>query len=1123
MRLRARGYHLKPIPSSLIVFVLLLGCADEPKTNSEEEEVLVEEGIRDDDSDGFFSDVDCNDSQADIYPGAIGICDGVDNDCDDEVDEDVLTTSYADTDEDGYGDPDNSVELCEMPDGYVPTGTDCDDDNDRIYPGASEQCDEIDNDCDGEVDENLGEQWYPDDDQDGFGDGDNPVQSCSDPDAGLVSIAGDCDDWDESVYPGATEICDEVDNDCDGQIDEGAALTWYVDADGDGHGDPDDTQEACDAPSGYVGMADDCDDTNEDIHPGADEYCNGTDDDCDGDVDEDESVDVSTWYLDYDGDGYGDATSTDIHCDQPTGYVADSSDCAPLDGSQYPGADELCNGADDDCDGDVDEDEATDVSTWYLDYDGDGYGDPSFTDIDCNQPSGYVADNTDCDPLDPDHYPGADEYCDGADDDCDGDIDEDDALDVPTWYADSDSDGFGDATTSETVCDQPSGYVTDNTDCDDGDADQFPGADEFCNDEDDDCDGAVDEDDSEDVLTWYEDTDGDGFGDADSTDIDCNAPAGYVSDDTDCAPSNADQYPGADETCNEEDDDCDGLVDEEPVDAQTWYADDDGDGYGDIYDSETACDGPSDYVSDATDCDDEDSAIFPGAAETCDYEDEDCDGSTDEDFRTGTLYTTFAHCGYCDNDCGAYVYDHATTYCDTSPTTPECGFSCDTGFYDANGDSDDGCECELTSTTDDPFDGIDQDCDGLDGDHTEAIHVSINTGTALGDGSLTDPLDSIQDALDLAGLDGYVYVLVAEGSYEEDITLVDGITVYGGYDIYFLERDVVTYDTSLVGTGDATATVMAIDITSPTVFDGFTVQGNANTRDGSSAIGVWIEDCDSDLQISNCLISADDAFDGSDTDNGSDGDDGNNGSDGTDAKLGTCSSLSRGGGGGFKSCPDGTNPVGGDGADASCPNSASYQDDGDYGAGVDGGLGGDGACDAEISRSNCGSCSIDSSCWGTGGDGDFGGDGDHGTGGSGATSAGASSASRWVPEDGSDGDPGDPGSGGGGGGAGSGVEVDSGCSNDHISATGGGGGSGGCGGQGGEGGQGGGSSFGLFFTCSGTCSSLPVIEDNDIWSADAGDGGDGGHGGTGGLGGYGGLGGAAHWFSLVRVRRRSGR
>ena len=100
-------------------------------------------------------------------------------------------------------------------------------------------------------------------------------------------------------------------------------------------------------------------------------------------------------------------------------------------------------------------------------------------------------------------------------------------------------------------------------------------------------------------------------------------------------------------------------------------------------------------------------------------------------------------------------------------------------------------------------------------------------------------------------------------------------------------------------------------------------------------------------------------------------------------KLGTCSSLSRGGGGGFKSCPDGTNPVGGDGADASCPNSASYQDDGDYGAGVDGGLGGDGACDAEISRSNCGSAGHRSTCWGTGGDGDFGGDGDHGTGGSG--------------------------------------------------------------------------------------------------------------------------------------------
>jgi hypothetical protein len=105
-------------------------------------------------------------------------------------------------------------------------------------------------------------------------------------------------------------------------------------------------------PSGYVTSDDDCDDTDADIHPGADEYCNGTDDDCDGDTDEDDALDVSTFYADADGDGYGDAGSTTAACAAPSGYTADATDCDDADASVWPGATEVCgDGQINDCDG----------------------------------------------------------------------------------------------------------------------------------------------------------------------------------------------------------------------------------------------------------------------------------------------------------------------------------------------------------------------------------------------------------------------------------------------------------------------------------------------------------------------------------------------------------------------------------------------------------------------------------------------------------------------------------------------------------------------------------------------------------------------------------------------------
>jgi len=181
-------------------------------------------------------------------------------------------------------------------------------------------------------------------------------------------------------------------------------------------------------------------------------------------------VDVGTWYADSDGDGYGDASSSRDACSQPTGYVADATDCEDAEVTTNPGADEYCDGHDDDCDGSVDEDDAMDVAIWYLDYDGDGYGDASASADACSQPYGYVADATDCDDAEATINPAAAEYCNGDDDDCDGSVDEDDAVDASTWYGDGDGDGYGDASNSANACSAPSGYVADATDCDDGDA-----------------------------------------------------------------------------------------------------------------------------------------------------------------------------------------------------------------------------------------------------------------------------------------------------------------------------------------------------------------------------------------------------------------------------------------------------------------------------------------------------------------------------------------------------------------------------------------------------------------------------------------------------------------------------
>jgi hypothetical protein len=344
-------------------------------------------------------------------------------------------------DSDGDGSPD--FEDCDPQDPEVRPGPE-----DPVGDGLDQNCDGVDGvlDCDADDDgvdvadgelcagpdcDDLNASVYPGADElcdgidtdcdgqipreevDGDGDGDAPCQ-------------GDCDDLDGLSHPGATELCDGIDNDCDGDLPEEER-----DADDDGQascaGDCDDTDGSVDGldrdGDGFSSCLDDCDDHDDQTHPGADGVCSDgvADNDCDGATDHNE--------LDQDADGV-----------TPCG-----GDCDDYDPAAHAWLPELCDGLDNDCDAAVDD----------VDADGDGAIASA-----CGGP--------DCDDADPAVHPAAVEVCDGLDNDCAPGTDEE---------VDGDGDGFG-------LCDG---------DCDDGDILLGPSAAELCDGADNDCDGVADE------------------------------------------------------------------------------------------------------------------------------------------------------------------------------------------------------------------------------------------------------------------------------------------------------------------------------------------------------------------------------------------------------------------------------------------------------------------------------------------------------------------------------------------------------------------------------------------------------------------------------------------------------
>ena len=450
--------------------------------------------------------IDCNDNNASINPGATEICDAsnVDENCNgfaDNADSGAAdagkTNFYADIDNDTYTVA-AATRFCDIVSGYlvsVSASIDCNDAVAAINPGATEICDaaNTDENCNGLADnadsgaaDSGKSNFYADADSDTYTVA-TATRYCDIVSGylALVSASIDCNDNNAAINPGVTEICDlaNTDENCNGladNADSGAAdlgkSNFYADADSDTYTVATATRY-CDIVVGYVASVSapiDCNDNDAAINPGATEICDAAnvDENCNGLADNADATAADSgktnFYADIDNDTYTLASASRF-CDSVTGYRTAASlltDCDDTNAAVYPGAVENCanDGVDNNCNGEANSDaEAIDSVAYFVDFDADNFGSSvAVAQQSCVAVVGSVLDHTDCNDASAAVYPGAVENCanNGVDNNCDGSNLESDAIDRTTYYADTDGDGAGDASTATLSCTQAAGYVT---------------------------------------------------------------------------------------------------------------------------------------------------------------------------------------------------------------------------------------------------------------------------------------------------------------------------------------------------------------------------------------------------------------------------------------------------------------------------------------------------------------------------------------------------------------------------------------------------------------------------------------------------------------------------------------
>ena len=591
------------------------------------------------------------------------------------------------------------------------------------------------------------------------------------------------------------------------------------------------------------------------------------------------------------------------------------------------------------------------------------------------------------------------------------------------------------------------------------------------------------------------------------------------------------------ELCNGEDDDCDGATDEDVGDGTACA----------VTNKNGSCPGTL-SCGGALGVSCSGKQPMPDA---CNGLDDDCDGITDNGWLNPVTlqYDKMDACGACDVICPP-APPSAEVTCTGAPV-PACVTACAPGWVDMDGSLADGCECYFQSKIDVP-DGVDQNCDGVDGDVLDAIFVA-KIGSDANPGTRAYPVATIVHAIALAQAAGKRDVYVGGGVYTGSVDIVAGISIYGGYAPDFAVRDPVSYQSAIVGTvplSGATAAVRCDGVQGadqmPSRLDGFLIIGADAKALGSSAYGVWSNGCDQRFQVTYCQIQSGDGAAGIPGGAGQNGVPGVSGGGGEAARdVGhdgcTVADFGTGGSGGTTAPCAGVDVSGGAGGTAICP---AYDEDnpppqcpvppylqtplpvepGAPGLGAGGGAGGVSGADSYIdsnkgiattcnnAKAGCNLCFVPvlPRTGVDGGDGQPGSDGGAGVGGS--SVVGSVNGGVWQPGNGGTGGPGQPGSGGGGGGAAGGVEVHD-CATTSakytdIGGSGGGGGSGGCGGSGGMGGGGGGGSFAVFLVATAT-GGVPLVLGNQLSAGSGGAGASGGPAGSGGPGGQGGKGGSS--------------